>query len=283
MHSKIAPTSPSGSRINRPLIIIGAGNMGAAIARGILQAEILGPSDLTLIDPDPAKLAPFAPLGVRVPSSVEEASILPDHAVLLAVKPQMFAGLATVLKPQLRPSHVVISIMAGTPIHRLRAQLGVTSVIRAMPNLPASIGQGATAIAFSPDCPADQRAMAEAIFRAVGPMVTGLDESLIDAFTAVAGSGPAYLFYLGEALTRAAMDQGIPEAAARQIARQTLIGSAAMLANDDRSFEALRSAVTSKGGTTEAACNHLDASKVQPTFVAAIAAGVARAKVLAST
>ncbi len=262
---------------------MGAGNMGSAIARGVLDAKIFAPSDLTLIDPDPAKLAQFAVRRVQVQSSIEDAAISPDHAVLLAVKPQMFAGLATVLKPQLRPTHVVISIMAGIPIHRLSVQLGVTNVIRAMPNLPAAIGQGATAIAAPPDCPADLRAMTEAIFRAVGPMVTTLDESLIDAFTAVAGSGPAYLYYLGEALARAAMAQGISEAAARDIARQTLIGSAALLAKDDRSFETLRAAVTSKGGTTEAACNHLEAAHVQQTFAAAIAAGVARAKVLAGT
>src|SRR5690606_13250813 len=156
------------------------------------------------------------------------------------------------------------------------------AVVRAMPNLPARIRQGATAICLGDGAAPGDDDFALALFRGIGPLVLRIDESLMDAFTAVAGSGPAYLFYLAEAMTRAATELGFDAPAAREIVKATLAGSASLLAQSSESPADLRAAVTSKGGTTEAATTVLDNAGVMNAIVRAITAARDRGRELAN-
>ncbi|MEZ6234470.1 MAG: pyrroline-5-carboxylate reductase [Phycisphaerales bacterium] len=208
--------------------------------------------------------------------------------MLIAVKPQMFEAVGAELAPVLsstgqseRGEPLVVSIMAGTRAAAIRERLGgAVRVVRAMPNTPARIGQGVTGIAAGPGATEADLAVAERLFRACGPVVVRIDEGLMDAFTAVAGSGPAYLFYLAEAMERAAVAVGFDGATARGMVGQTIRGAAALL-EQGADPAALRAAVTSKGGTTAAATGSLDRDGVAEAVGRAIAAGRDRGRELA--
>lgn len=263
-----------------PLAILGGGNMGRAILLGGISGGFLCKDCVLVAEPDASKHAAIAETGVRVFSTARAAlehlnsmtSSDSTGQVLLAIKPQMLSALADEVRGVIGP-RVVISILAGTPGSRIRERLGpAVSVIRAMPNLPATIRQGTTAICLSDGAATGDDELARSLFLSVGQVVITIDESMMDAFTAVAGSGPAYVFYLAEAMTRAATDLGFDEATAIKIVRETIAGSAALLAESFDDPAALRAAVTSKGGTTAAATQVLDQATVMDTFRRAIAA-----------
>ncbi|MFN7374504.1 MAG: pyrroline-5-carboxylate reductase [bacterium] len=258
------------------LVILGCGNMGSAIARGVLDAGVLAPSRLVLVDAQRDKLEPFAVRGVAVASGLGEVRVGSADVLLLAIKPQGLASTVGVISECVASGAGMISIMAGITLARLERELETPRVVRAMPNLPAGIGQGATAVAWGSGADAGLRRFAMEVFGAVGPVVVPIAEALMDAFTAIAGSGPAYVFYLGEALVKSAAEQGFSDAEARLIVRQVLIGSAGLLAGDGREFGVLRQAVTSAGGVTQSACNELDAAGVMRAWSRAIAAGTLR-------
>lgn len=257
-----------------PLAILGGGNMGRAILLGGISGGFLCKDCVVVAEPDTSKHAVIADTGVRIFTSARAALEVfgSDGQVLLAVKPQMLPALADEIRGIIG-ARVVISILAGTPGSRIRERLGpAVSVIRAMPNLPATIRQGATAICLSDGAATGDDDLARSLFQSVGQVVITIDESMMDAFTAVAGSGPAYVFYLAEAMVRAAVDVGFDETTAIQIVRETIAGSAALLAQSFDDPAALRAAVTSKGGTTAAATQVLDQANVIETFRRAIAA-----------
>lgn len=258
------------------LVILGCGNMGSAIARGVLDAGVLAPSRLVLVDAQRDKLEPFAARGVAVASGLGEVRVGSADVLLLAIKPQGLASTAGGITECVASGAGMISIMAGITLARLERELETPRVVRAMPNLPAGIGQGATAVAWGSGADAGLRRFAMEVFGAVGPVVVPIAEALMDAFTAIAGSGPAYVFYLGEALVKSAAEQGFSDAEARVIVRQVLIGSAGLLAGDGREFGVLRQAVTSAGGVTQSACDELDAAGVMRAWSRAIAAGTRR-------
>lgn len=256
------------------LAVLGGGNMAGAIIRGSAAAGTLPPTSIVVCEPDAAKRASFATLGVHTTDSHADAlaSLAPDGQILLAVKPQVFPQLVE----QLRPSWperdiVVITILAGTPTQKIRTALGPNArVVRAMPNLPASILAGATALCLGDGArPADD-ALALSIFEGIGPVVARIDEDLMDAFTAIAGSGPAYLFYLAEAMIDAARNLGFDDATADRIVRQTLLGSASLLTQTTDTPAMLRAAVTSKKGTTDAAITHMEARAVKASIIEAL-------------
>jgi pyrroline-5-carboxylate reductase len=275
------------------LAVIGGGNMGRAIVSGAIAARALNPARVIIAELDPEKHPPFAALGVATTTSAASAGAWlrkRDHTqpgqVLLAVKPQMLAAAAADVFPACgSDSRVIISILAGTTSARIAdaaTRLGVRSprVVRAMPNLPAAIGKGATAVCLSPGTSEADAALALALFRGIGPVVQRIDETLMDAFTAVAGSGPAYLFYLAQAMMQGARTVGFDDAAARNIVAQTLAGAAAMLAASNDPPEILRAAVTSKGGTTAAATTVLENRSVANAISDAILAARDRGREL---
>lgn len=273
------------------LICIGGGNMARAIILGSIERRTFSPADFLVIEPDPACRAQFTSIGVAASPSIADAAAAmngaPGHAqVILAVKPQSLAAVGDQWRAaNITITPVVISILAGTPTHKVRAALaGNARVVRAMPNTPARIAQGATAVALGAGAQPGDDALSVRLFSALGPLVERVPEELMDAVTALSGSGPAYLFYLAQAMTKAGIDAGLPQDAADRLTRQTLLGSAALLAaSPEQSAEALRADVTSKGGTTEAACRELDESKVAEAIHRAVLAARDRGRELAST
>lgn len=270
-----------------PLIVLGAGNMGAAIIRGALRAGVAAPVNLAAVDPDPAKLEALGlPAGRTGPTAdAIRAAFTSDAAVLIAVKPQAFPVLADQLRALPAPPPLVISIMAGVPTAKIASALardGVSPrVVRVMPNLPVSISMGVSAICAAATASAADLALAERLFSAIGQTVR-VEERLMDAFTALAGSGPAYLFYLAEALRRAGESLGFDHATADAVVRATLRGSAELLIRAaDTDAETLRAGVTSKGGTTAAAIAVLEVARVIDTFVRALTAARDRGAELA--
>jgi pyrroline-5-carboxylate reductase len=260
-----------------PILLIGGGRMGAAMLAGWREQEA---AEIMVIDPAPAAMALERP-GVTVLRSVAEmpASFQP-RAIVLAVKPQAAADALPVCGRF--ADALFISIMAGKTIAAIAALLGgQPAVIRAMPNTPAAVRQGFTVATAGRNVTTAQRNLADGLLTAIGEVAWVEDEALLDPVTAISGGGPAYLFLLTELMEQAALDHGIPAALARAMARQTVIGSAALLAAGDEDASALRIAVTSPKGTTEQALAVLRAAGAWPDlFAQAIDAATKRSQEL---
>jgi pyrroline-5-carboxylate reductase len=266
------------------LAVIGVGNMGRAILSGAVRAGVLSPGDAVVFDADADRCAGMARDGFGVATSGADAAarLGPGGQVLLAVKPQMLGAVSGEMAGVLAGSdRVVISILAGVPSDVVRRALGGwVRVVRAMPNLPSAVGQGATAVCLGAGARAGDDGLALALFRGIGPVVAAIGEDLMDAYTGVAGSGPAYVFLLAEAMLAGARGVGLDEATARAAVVQTIVGAAAMLKADPRSPGELRAAVTSRGGTTQAALEELARAGVVEAWVRAIAAARDRGREL---
>ncbi|MFO0832800.1 MAG: pyrroline-5-carboxylate reductase [Phycisphaerales bacterium] len=276
--------------MDTPLAVIGGGNMGKAIVAGAVKSALVNPEWCVVAEPDQARRSDLARLGVRTAVTSDEA--MRDMSswelsgvrgqVLLAVKPQSLGELAKEVGHLLTGSdRIVISVLAGTPSRKIFKEFGGgIRVVRAMPNLPALIGQAATAVCLGEGAMAGDEAFAQTLFRGLGPVVLQTREDLMDSATAVAGSGPAYVFYLAEAMEEAAVKLGFSPEEARRLVRQTIIGATAMMAESSDAPAELRAMVTSKGGTTAAACETLDTLQVRQAVVRAIEAAHARGREL---
>ena len=249
-------TSKQGRLSSTTHALIGAGNMGGALLNGWLktQKDKLLPKQILVIDPSPGEAASEAlKRGVKFASQLTKGSASGVKVCLLAIKPQLFEKVSEGLARALPKDSLVISIMAGTRLEMLKTAFAPRPIIRAMPNTPGSIGKGITAFICDDTITAVQRKIAQQRLAACGQVVEVKTEREIDMVTAVSGSGPAYVFYLTEALAAAGQKIGLSENLTRQLARQTVIGSGAMLAVSAENVSDLRRAVTSPGGTTEAA------------------------------
>lgn len=233
------------------LAVIGFGTMGSAIVRGACAAGALDPRTLLVIEPDEGRRAQAAALGCRAVATLLEELVAEN--LLLAVKPQMWLEAARDLGT-LAHDTIVISIMAGILSERIREKLGHRArVIRVMPNTPCRLGEGISAMAPGAGTLAGDEAFARRIFSALG-CVVDVDESMLNAVTALSGSGPAYVFLLAEAMEQAGVQMGLDWRTARALAYQTIRGAGGLLTeNDEIVADQLRSAVTSPGGTTAAA------------------------------
>ena len=243
--------------------------------RGLSQAVVVDPS------PEAAKLA--GPGVTVVPAAAAIPSGFAPAAVVLAVKPQMAAE-ALPAYARFAGQAVFISIMAGKTVDAVSRMLAApAAIVRAMPNTPAAVRQGITvAYAAAAVTPA-QKTLADTLLAATGEIAWVAQEGLLDPVTAISGGGPAYVFLLTELMEQAGLDQGLPPALARQMARQTVIGSAALLAASDEDAAQLRIAVTSPKGTTERALAVLRADDAWPkTFKQAIQAATERSRELSS-
>jgi pyrroline-5-carboxylate reductase len=259
------------------IALAGAGKMGGAMLTGWLAGG-LDAGRVIVIDPQPsAEISALATKGVRLnPTDAGHVDTL-----VVAVKPQSFRDAGAALKSLVAPSTLVVSIMAGTTIASLEEVCG-GAVVRAMPNTPASIGRGITVAVATNKVSAAQRATADALLRATGAVEWVEDEGLMDAVTAVSGSGPAYVFLLAEELARAGVEAGLPEELATKLARATIAGSGELLHRSDLPAATLRQNVTSPGGTTAAALDVLMATEgLRPLMIHAIAAATKRSKELA--
>jgi pyrroline-5-carboxylate reductase len=225
------------------------------------------------------EISRLAKQGVRLNPPAGDAGAI--DTIVLAVKPQSFRDAGAKLKTLIAPSTLVVSIMAGTTIASISEVCG-GAVVRAMPNTPAAIGRGITVAVAANDVSAAQRAVADALLRATGAVEWVDDEPLMDAVTAVSGSGPAYVFLLAEELARAGVEAGLPVELATKLARETVAGSGELLHRSELSSATLRQNVTSPGGTTAAALEVLmGPDGLQPLLTRAVAAATRRSKELA--
>ena len=261
------------------LLLVGAGKMGGALLRGWLDLG-LDPRRVSVLDPAPAPqiVTLCAERGIAL-----SAAAGPPEVLVLAVKPQTLEAASTSLASLAAPQTLVLSIMAGKTIRNIADRLPqARAIIRAMPNLPAAIGRGITGAFANPDVTPGQRSLADRLLSAVGRVEWLADESLIDAVTAVSGSGPAYVFYLTECLAEAGIAAGLPPDTALRLARATVEGAGELLFRTPESpASALRVDVTSPGGTTAAALEVLMANDgLAPLLARAVAAARQRAEAL---
>ena len=261
------------------LVLAGAGRMGGALLRGWLDGG-LPPTTVVVVDPNlSGEMRGFCEargIALAPPDAAPEA-------LVLAVKPQTFAQDAATFAALAGPGTLVVSILAGKTLANLRAGLpDAGAIVRAMPNLPASVGRGATGLAAESGLSPGRRAMAQTLIEASG-VAEWLDEGLIDAVTAVSGSGPAYVFLLAECLAEAGVVAGLPEDVAQRLARATVEGAGELMARrSGMSPRELREAVTSPGGTTQAALEVLRATDgLAPLMSKAVEAAKRRAGELA--
>jgi pyrroline-5-carboxylate reductase len=260
-----------------PILLVGLGKMGGAMLAGWRERG-LAPSvavDPTL-PPSPGPEVTVVADAAAIPAGFKPA------AIVLAVKPQNAAETLP-LYARFAGDAVMLSIMAGRTLSGMRSLLGENAaIVRAMPNTPAAVRQGVTVACPGPGVSAAQRALCDTLLAAIGSVAWVDDEGLIDPVTAVSGSGPAYVFLLAELMEQAGLEQGLPPALARQLARETVSGSGALLAASAEDAAQLRKNVTSPGGTTAAALSVLMESDAMPAALSkAIAAATKRSRELA--
>lgn len=261
------------------IAFIGGGNMGFALAAGVKKS--LPDHQLKVADPIASQRERFKVEGIATTPSNSEA-IQGAEVVVLAVKPQSIDAVAMELHPVIN-NQLIISIAAGTPLAKLNELFGnQLAVIRCMPNTPALVGEGITGMLANTNVTAAQRLLAESILGVCGLVVWFESDDDLDKVTALSGSGPAYFFYLIESLVAAGESMGLSRDAALQLVVQTAVGASAMVSQDGNDPSQLRENVTSPGGTTEAALNHLAQQHVDEEFVAAVTAAYDRARELAT-
>jgi pyrroline-5-carboxylate reductase len=266
---------------DQPLAVLGGGNMGRALISGLVRAGT-PPAQIRVGEASAAaRLALERELGVS--ASAENARAIDGAAVVvLAVKPQQAAAVVTELGPLLRAQRpLLLSVAAGVRICSLEAWCGAgVPVARAMPNRPALLGAGVTALYAPPSVGSGLRAAAEGIARAVGELVWVSTEDLLDVVTALSGSGPAYFFLLAELMAEAGARLGLAEPVAKRLAAATLHGAGLMAAAADADLARLRAEVTSKGGTTEAALGVFASADLRGTVERALQAATRRGREL---
>ncbi|MBC9033750.1 pyrroline-5-carboxylate reductase [Sphingomonas sp. JC676] len=263
------------------IILFGGGRMGSALLRGWLAAGV-NACDINVVDPAPlpelAELACACGFALNAPIEAQGG-----QALVLAVKPQKIAELAAQYEGMASEDTLIVSIIAGKTLADLaRLFPQARSFVRAMPNLPAAVGRGATVAATSGDFTPAHRLFTERLLGSTGTLEWLGEEDLIDAATGVSGSGPAYFFYLCDCLTEAGLAAGLPYPIAERLARQTIAGAGEMLRVSEKSAEQLRRDVTSPAGTTEAGLKVLMADGLVPGLIErAVATATARARELA--
>lgn len=237
------------------VVLVGCGKMGTALLQGWLQ-QGLAAADIVVVEPAPGPAADIADRhGLRVvPSPGEAPGDFAADVVVFAVKPQSMDEIVPHYRTIAEDGAVSLSIAAGKPIAFFERCLGeAAAVVRSMPNTPAAVGRGVTAACANAAVTEAQRKICQGLLEAVGEALWIDDESLIDAVTAISGSGPAYVFLMIEALARAGEEQGLPAEIAERLARQTIVGSGELARGSPDSAGTLRQNVTSPGGTTAAA------------------------------
>lgn len=262
------------------IVVFGGGVMGGTLAGGFSRREPR--PAVTVVEKRPERAAELRDqLGVEVVDPDDAtAPVTEADVVVLVVKPQDLPGLLTEVGHLLRPGAVVISIAAGITTATIEAAVASgVAVVRAMPNTPARIDLGVTGISPGQSCPPHALLLARELMSSVG-IVVDVPESLQDAVTAVSGSGPAYVFYLAEAMTAAGVELGLDEATAARMAAHTVLGAASLLVASDESAAELRRQVTSPGGTTAAAIGTLDQWSAADAVRAAITAARDRGREL---
>ncbi|MBD2315031.1 pyrroline-5-carboxylate reductase [Desertifilum sp. FACHB-1129] len=258
--------------------IIGGGVMGEALLSRLLARGVYQPTEVRVSEPNAQRREVLAAqYGVQVTAENREAAAAP--VLLLAIKPQIFAAVTSELADG--SMSLIVSILAGVPLNKLEEAFPGKAAIRAMPNTPATVGQGMTAIAANAQTSPEQLAQAKAIFQAVGEVVE-VPEYQMDAVTGLSGSGPGYIAILIEALTDGGVYAGLPRAIAAQLALQTVLGTAQLIRETGWHPAELKDRVTSPGGTTIAGIAQLERSGFRSALIEAVKAAEGRSRELGS-
>jgi pyrroline-5-carboxylate reductase len=265
MKTQLASLIPS-------LGFVGAGNMATALLRGTVARALLPADRFWASDVNADALAALA-AELSIHTTDDNAELIgATRVVVLAVKPQILPGLLDAVGAQFTPDHLVISIAAGIPLARIAERVTPgTRLVRVMPNTPSLVGTGAAGVAAGPGATANDMATVLALFEAVG-LAVAVDETQIDAVTALSGSGPAYAFRLMELMSEAGCELGLPREVADQLAVQTVLGAGKLAAESDETPAALRERVTSPGGTTAAALAEFERRGLGDTIRAGLTA-----------
>jgi pyrroline-5-carboxylate reductase len=267
----------------RPLLLVGGGKMGGAMVQGWL-ARGTDAGRIHVVDPSADNRRPLADRGVNTRAGIDDLpGGLDPEVVILAVKPQVMGDVAPPYARFAKPGTVFLSIAAGKTLAFFEEQLGAgAAIVRAIPNTPSAVGRGMTVACANANVTDAQKESCDTLLRGIGETGWVEDESLIDVVTAVAGSGPAYVFYLIECLANAGIEQGLPEDLARKCAGQTVAGAGELYRQSDETAEQLRRNVTSPNGTTEAALNVLMAADgLRPLIGRTVEAAATRSRELA--
>lgn len=261
------------------ITFIGAGNMASALLRGLLASGVSA-AQLCASDPVASRLAELAKTGISTTDS-NDTAVAGADVVVIAVKPQVLGAVLTGLTT-LQPGQLLMSVAAGVPLASLAAwSCTAQPIIRCMPNTPVLVGAGMTALCANPTVSSAQRALAEKIMGAAGKTLWVADEGALDAVTAVSGSGPAYYFYLMEAMVEAGVELGLDRAAATELTLETAYGAALMARGSATTPAQLRENVTSPGGTTAAALSVFDAADTHQIIKNALSGAADRSRELA--
>lgn len=235
------------------IAILGCGNMGLAFARSFVQYDLVKKENLLLIEKNEERCSSLTKLKEGVVVNVISDQIKNYDLIILAVKPQDFETLAQDLDGKLHGEQIVLSIMAGINIQKIQTLLNHKYVVRAMPNTPAMLGMGITGFTSAEGISISKLFKVENLLNATGRSIYIEDEFMIDAVTALSGSGPAYFYYFVKSMVETGKQMGFDEGTALQFVKQTMLGSYHLINNAELGLDELISAVASKGGTTEAA------------------------------
>src|SRR5690348_10860116 len=277
---KAAAMDSSLSNFDGTLVLVGAGKMGGAMLEGWHRLGLKF-DQVIVVEPEPApEIITLGERGLRINPALDTIAAT---AIVIAIKPQIAPQVLPGLARLVRDDTVVISIMAGRPLGSLEKALPAnTAIVRSMPNTPAAIGRGITVAVPNARVSKAQRDLADKLLRATGAVEWVADEGLMDAVTAVSGSGPAYVFLLAESLARAGAAAGLPADLSARLARATVAGAGELLHRSTLDAAELRKNVTSPGGTTEAALGVLmSRDGLDPVMERAIAAATRRSRDLA--
>ncbi|MBU4310847.1 pyrroline-5-carboxylate reductase [bacterium] len=266
--------------LKKRIAFLGVGNMATALMRGIIEAGLTRPEDIVISDINKERLRVTShELQVIVAKDNREA-VKEADVIILAVKPNDMEGLLSEIKESLDSKKLIISIAAGITTSYIEKMLKKeVPVIRIMPNTPVAVKEGASAFSIGEYVSQEEEKIVKSIFGAVGKIVK-VEENLMDAVTALSGSGPAYIFYIIASLIEAAISLGLNKKTATILAIQTVLGSAKLLQETGEEPAALKKKVTSKGGTTEAALLVLDEGKLKETLDKALKAAAKRSQEL---
>ncbi len=262
------------------ILIIGGGNMGQSFAKSFINNFITDVENFAVLEKDPGKFESLKKIGIKHIYQYANEKIAEADLVVLAVKPQAFAELSVEIKDYISPEQVVLSIMAGVSIAQIKQYLGLDKIIRAMPNIAAQIGEGMSVFTSSDAVTRIELVTVQNLLESTGKNLYVANEDLIDAGTAVSGSGPAYVLYFMEAMMQAGIRLGFTKPQAEMLTYQTFKGIVDFFQNSPDDYRQLIDKIASKGGTTEAAIRFLDDNRTNDLIQQAVFKAYERAKEL---
>ena len=265
------------------VLVIGAGNMGTTFGHSFINANALNSSNLFFLDHKADRAAQVLALS-DTPLSTKPGPFISDmDLVILGVKPQDFPKLADQLLPFIKPSQLILSIMAGIKVSSICEKLAVTKVVRAMPNLPAQVGQGMTVFTASGEVSRLEIFTVQNLLNTTGKTLFTPDEAMIDAATAISGSGPAYVYFFMSSMMETARNMGFTDSEAQLLVEQTFIGSLNLLHSNAVDCDEWIRRVSSRGGTTEAAFEEFDRRELRQAIEQGLESARGRAIQLSNT